>query len=186
MGDSAIANQLLNAAKVVEKQVDAEIERLDNLDDDDLEEIKRRRVAEMKANARKKQDQEAAGHGKVTELSDERDFFDAGKKSDKLVCHFFDPMNRRCEAVDWCLEKLSPAHYGTKFVKLNTEKVPFLIKRLNIRTIPNICVILDNKITNYLRIPDDGTTEHELLAHIEKWLLNENAVEKMILTKSKK
>lgn len=55
MTDQIIAQQLLNAAKVVEKQVDAEIERLENLDDDGLEEIRRNRIAQMKSNARKRQ-----------------------------------------------------------------------------------------------------------------------------------
>uniref|UniRef100_A0A7E4UV21 Thioredoxin domain-containing protein 9 n=1 Tax=Panagrellus redivivus TaxID=6233 RepID=A0A7E4UV21_PANRE len=189
MTDQLIAQKLLAAAQVVEKQIDAEIERLDQLDDDDLEVIRQRRIAEMKAATRKRQDQEAAGHGKVTELGDERDFFEAGKKSDKLVVHFYDPTNRRCQHVDYCFEKLAPAHFGTKFVKINTEKVPFLVKRLNVRFIPSICVILDNKIKNYLRIGNDvdgKTDEQALLAHVEKWLLNETAIEKLTVTRGSK
>lgn len=35
-------------AKVVEQHVDAEIERLDNLGEDDLENIRKQRIAQMK------------------------------------------------------------------------------------------------------------------------------------------
>ncbi|KAE9553088.1 hypothetical protein FO519_003721 [Halicephalobus sp. NKZ332] len=186
MTDQLIAEQLLNAAKAVEKQVDAEIQRLDNLDDDGLEEIRRNRIAQMKEAARKRQDQEANGHGRVQELANGTDFFDAGKKSEKVVCHFFLPTVRKCEFVDACFEKLAQAHFGTRFVKINAEKVPNLIKMLRITHIPNICVIIDNKIANYLRVTDEsGSEKDKLLAHIEKWLLNENGIEKLLLTKGK-
>ena len=55
MSDQLIAEQLLRAAKAVEKQVDAEIERLENLDDEGLEEIRRNRITQMKEAARKRQ-----------------------------------------------------------------------------------------------------------------------------------
>jgi hypothetical protein len=43
-----MADQLLQVAKIVETQLDAEIERLDNLDDDELEKIRKNRIESMK------------------------------------------------------------------------------------------------------------------------------------------
>lgn len=43
---SILQNQILKAA---EEQLDAEIERLDNLTEDDLEQIRNKRIQEMKA-----------------------------------------------------------------------------------------------------------------------------------------
>ena len=39
-----LGEQLLNAAKVMEEQVDQQIANLDNMDEDELEVIKRRRI----------------------------------------------------------------------------------------------------------------------------------------------
>ena len=39
-----VAGQLMQAAAVVEEQIDAEIEKLEKMDDDDLEALKARRL----------------------------------------------------------------------------------------------------------------------------------------------
>jgi len=46
--DEMLAERLVQAAKIVEEQVDAEIEKLDKLDDDDLEKIRRQKLDAMK------------------------------------------------------------------------------------------------------------------------------------------
>lgn len=63
------------------------------------------------------------GHGKYEELADEREFFDAAKKSERFVCHFYDPAVFKCKVVDQCLEKIAQKHLPTRFVKINAEKV---------------------------------------------------------------
>jgi hypothetical protein len=42
-----MADQLLQAVKIVENQLDAAIDRLDNLDDDELEKIRKNRIESM-------------------------------------------------------------------------------------------------------------------------------------------
>ena len=44
----AIQEQVLRAAKAVEDQLDGELHRLENLDEDDLERARQRRIAELK------------------------------------------------------------------------------------------------------------------------------------------
>lgn len=46
--EQLIENQVLQAAKAVEEQLDAEINRLDKMDDDGLEKIRERRIQAMK------------------------------------------------------------------------------------------------------------------------------------------
>lgn len=53
--EAQIANQLLKAATLVEQKLDDELNKLDNLDDDDLEAIRRKRLAEMRKAQDKKQ-----------------------------------------------------------------------------------------------------------------------------------
>lgn len=51
-----VEQQLVAATQIIEKQLDAEIERLDNLDSDDLDAIRRDRLAAMKKRQEKKQE----------------------------------------------------------------------------------------------------------------------------------
>ena len=50
---AAIENQALQVATIVEQQIDAQIQTLDNLGDDDLAAIRRSRIAQMKQKASK-------------------------------------------------------------------------------------------------------------------------------------
>ena len=45
---NALENQLLQVTQMMESQVDAEIERMEKLDDDDFEAIRQRRMNQMK------------------------------------------------------------------------------------------------------------------------------------------
>lgn len=85
----AIENQVLNAAKAVEDHLDAQLDRLDKLDEDDIEAIRERRLAEMKRLAAKKQEWAAKGHGDYREIPTEKDFFSESKSSERVVCHFY-------------------------------------------------------------------------------------------------
>ena len=51
-----VEQQLIAATQIIEQQLDAEIERMDNLDSDDLEMIRRERLSAMKKRQEKKQD----------------------------------------------------------------------------------------------------------------------------------
>ena len=66
----------------------AELERTENLTEDDLATIRRNRVAEMKRKASEKQEWEHNGHGKFTKVNDQKEFFEATKKSSHTVCMF--------------------------------------------------------------------------------------------------
>jgi len=141
----ALSQQLLEAAKVVEEQVDKQMEELDRLDDDDLEAIRQKRIEQMKKMANKRDEWMMAGHGKYEEIPDEKAFFDAGKKSKRLICHFYRDSTFRCKIVDKHFQLLAPKHMETRFVKLNVEKAPFLCKRLNINTLPTIMFVKEEK-----------------------------------------
>jgi hypothetical protein len=142
--------QLLHAVKVVESQLDREIERLENLDDKEVEEIRRKRLEAMKNTQLQRVEWEKNGHGHFLELSDERDFFDCCKKSKHVVCHFYRESSFRCKIVDMHMEKLARQHMETKFVKINAEKVVFLVERLKIKIMPTIALIKDNKPIDYI------------------------------------
>mmetsp|Transcript_29453 Transcript_29453/g.80551 ORF Transcript_29453/g.80551 Transcript_29453/m.80551 type:complete len:183 (+) Transcript_29453:72-620(+) len=140
----AIAENLIEAAKEKEAAIDAEINRLDALKDDDLEELRRKRLEQMKDTANQRQKQLAAGHGEY-EMIEEKNFFDVAKQSDFIVVHFWRESTWRCEVMDKHLKQLSQKHWGTRFVKINAEKAPYLSERLHIWCLPSLVLCKNGK-----------------------------------------
>uniref|UniRef100_A0A1I7ZZX4 Thioredoxin domain-containing protein 9 n=1 Tax=Steinernema glaseri TaxID=37863 RepID=A0A1I7ZZX4_9BILA len=163
--ENVLAEQLMKAATMVEERLDQEINEMANLDEDGLEALRRKRLAEMKQKQAQKMELLANGHGKYEEVADEREFFAATKKSDRVVCHFYQESEMRCKVVHKHLQKLAAKYMSTRFIYVNAEKVKFLITRLNIRIIPTICVIINQKTSDYVRVfeelgkSDDFKTE---------------------------
>ncbi|KAK7082579.1 Thioredoxin domain-containing protein 9 [Halocaridina rubra] len=158
--NAVVEQQLIAATQIIEKQLDAEIERLDNLDSEDLDAIRRERIAAMKKRQQKKQEWIANGHGDYGELYDEKDFFEATKKSENVVCHFYRDQFDRCKIVDKHLKILAKTHVETKFCKINAEKAPFLTERLKIRVLPTLCLVKNGKTKDYIvGFTDLGNTD---------------------------
>jgi hypothetical protein len=88
-------------------------------------------------------------------LSDTKEFFNAAKKSQRLVVHFYRGVTFRCQIVDAHLQRLAETHLETRFVKIDAEKNPFLVERLGIIMMPTIVLI------------KDGKTEHSLIGFDE-------------------
>lgn len=152
-------------AKNVEKQLDDEIERLEQMDSADLEAIRQQRLNEMKQRAKKKHEWLANGHGEYSELDGEKEFFTACNKSENVVCHFYRGGAERCRILDMHLKALAAKHVETRFVKLDAERAPFLTARLKIRVIPTLALVRENKTKDFvvgfteLGNRDDFTTE---------------------------
>lgn len=127
---NAAAQALLQGAKAQEETVEAELAHFDRLLDDEegLEEIRRRRIAQMQKKHSQQKKWRDMGHGSYDELGGghdardvARDFFQASKDSDRLVVHFYRPSTRFCDVFHAHLAKLAPKHIETKFVKINVE-----------------------------------------------------------------
>jgi len=144
IGD-VLGQRLLEAAKVVEEQVDAQLQELDNLDDDDYEAIRQKRLDQMKKMAAKRDEWIQNGHGKYEELPDEKAFFDATKKSRRVIVHFYRDETFRCKIVDKHFEILANKHMESRFLKINAEKAHFLVQRLKVTTLPTIMFVKDEK-----------------------------------------
>jgi len=141
-----MASVLENAIKVVEAQLDDELERLQNPDEEELSRIRNARLKEYKEREKNHRTWLELGHGEYSEISSEQDFFPAVKKSDKVVVHFYRPSAFRCSIVDKHLKLLAPKHLETKFLKLDAEKAPFLTGKLGIKVIPTILCIVDSNV----------------------------------------
>lgn len=148
--ESLIQQKVLEVANQVERQLDAELEQLENLDVDDLEKLREKRLEEMKKVHQQKQNWISIGHGEYSEIQDEKEFFEISKKSKNIVCLFYKEGSPRSKIVDMHLNILAKKHIEARFVKLNVERCPFLCERLRIKIIPTIALISDSKTKDYI------------------------------------
>ncbi|XP_053978436.1 thioredoxin domain-containing protein 9 [Hylaeus volcanicus] len=148
--ETVLQQKVIEATQCIEKQLDAELEKLDNLDISDFEKLRENRLKKLKLHQQQKQNWLSLGHGEYLEVYDEKEFFEVSKKSGNIVCHFYKDDSPRCKIVDHHLKILAKKHIEARFCKLNVERCPFLTERLRIKIIPTIALILNSKTTDYI------------------------------------
>lgn len=119
-------------------------------DEDDFEALRQKRRLNLQKQMRQEQDWKQLGHGRYTEINDTKDFFNAAKKSAKMIVHFYRGVTPRCQIVDAHFERLAATHLEARFVKIDAEKNPFLVEKLGIILMPTIVLI------------KEGHTEHSI------------------------
>jgi hypothetical protein len=102
---------------------------------DDLEVIRRRRLAELMRHSSNKNKFLALGHGRYSEIQ-ETEFLKTVTESPRAIVHFFHKEFKRCQILDDHLAKLTPVLLGCRVVKLNAEKAPFFVGKLKIKVLP--------------------------------------------------
>ena len=154
VGD-VLTHTLVTALEEKEAKLDEELLRLENLEEDDLEEIRRKRLESMKENVKRVRDLQLAGHGVYSEIVTEKEFFELVKKTKHVVCHFYRPSTWRCQIIDKHCEILAGKYMECKFIKLNIEKSPYLAEKLRIVMLPTLMII------------NNGKTEHSIIGFDE-------------------
>lgn len=149
-----INQAVLTVAKAVEDRVDEELHRLENLGEEDIAQLRTKRIAELKKLAEKRQEWLASGHGEYRELSTEKDFFREVKGVERVVCHFYRE-TMPCKIMDKHLRDLAAKHLETKFVKIHAEKSPYLTEKLKIWMLPTLALIKLEKTVDYVVGFDD-------------------------------
>ncbi|XP_060785617.1 thioredoxin domain-containing protein 9 [Neoarius graeffei] len=167
----ALEQQILHSTRIVDEQIDAELQKLECMDEDELERLKERRLEALKKAQKQKQEWISKGHGEYREIPSERDFFSEVKESKNVVCHFYRDSAFRCKILDKHLSVLAKKHLETKFIKLNVEKAPFLTERLRIKVIPTLALVKDGKTKDYVvGFTDLGNTD-EFSTEMLEWRL---------------
>ena len=123
----------------------------------------------LQKSQKQKQEWMALGHGKYEELASEPEFFEACKKSPRVVCHFYRDSTFRCKIVDKHMALLAPKHTETRFVKIDVERCPFLVQRLKIVVLPTICLARDSKTVDYIVGFDDLGGTDEFSTEMLEW-----------------
>eukprot|EP00211_Chloroparvula_japonica_P015677 CAMPEP_0119136992 /NCGR_PEP_ID=MMETSP1310-20130426/22642_1 /TAXON_ID=464262 /ORGANISM="Genus nov. species nov., Strain RCC2339" /LENGTH=201 /DNA_ID=CAMNT_0007128039 /DNA_START=102 /DNA_END=704 /DNA_ORIENTATION=+ len=144
--EAIVARQVASVvAAEMEKAVDEEIDRLDNMTEDDYAALRRKRINEMKKEKENKEKWKREGHGELQELQTEKDFFDLVKKSQRVVALFVRQANIHADTLREHLAVVAAHHLEARFVVLDAEKSPFLVQRLKVWMIPSIVLIIDQK-----------------------------------------
>lgn len=145
--DPALMQQVAALAMTsVEKAVDAEIEKMENYGEEDFARIRKQRIEEMKLKALEKETWRRNDHGVLTAISDQKEFFEAVKKSKRVVCLFYRDSNKWCEVLSNHMQLLAEKHMEAKFLKVNAENSQFLVERLNVWMLPTIVCCKDGKV----------------------------------------
>lgn len=148
--EAVLQQKVIEVANHVEQQLDAELEKLDNLDISDYEKIRAHRLNELKQMQKQKQNWLTLGHGEYTEIYNEKEFFEISKKSENIICLFYKDDSQRCKIVDYHFKILAKKHIEARFCKLNVERCPFLTERLRIKIIPTIMLVANGKTKDYI------------------------------------
>lgn len=122
-------------------QEDEEEEEVDE-DDDVMAAYRERRLAQLKREHERAAEFRAMGHGEYREVGEE-DFLPAVTKSKYVVCHFYHVAFERCKIFDMHLALLAKKYLPTRFIKLNAEKAPFFVGKLQVKVLPTLVLFKD-------------------------------------------
>lgn len=100
------------------------------------------RLAEIKKKSTKTNEFLGLGHGSYTEIPQD-DFLKEVTKSKYVVCHFYHPEFERCKIIDKHLEGLARKHLATKWIKIDANKAPFFVGKLQVKMLPTLIFFKD-------------------------------------------
>lgn len=84
------------------------------------------------------------GHGTYVEIT-EQEFLPTVTGTDYVICAFFHKDFERCKIVDMHMHKICKLHTEARFVRIDAEKCPFFVTKLQIQMLPTI-VLFENGV----------------------------------------
>ena len=104
--------------------------------------MREKRLAELRATTGKQQQWLGMGHGVYTDVVQD-EFLKTVTGSKYVVCHFYHATFETCKTVDHHLQLLSRTHLPTRFIKINAEKAPFFVTKLQVKMLPTVVLFKD-------------------------------------------
>jgi len=132
---------MLQVAHAIERALDDEIAKVDEMDDDDYSRLREKRMKQLKEMQKRKEGWIAKGHGSFTEITDPKDFFNACKSSERVVVHFSRRATERCNIVNSHLRTVAQRHFETRFLQVDVEKLGPLAEQFNVMMLPTIMLV---------------------------------------------
>jgi len=119
-------------------------------EDPEIESIRARRIAEMRAAQEKKAEDMARGHGQLRTIGQDEFLPECTGSSEWVAVHFYSDDFERCKVMDHHLKLVAPLHTECKFLRMDAMKAPFFASKLKIRTLPALLVFRDGKAIDRL------------------------------------
>jgi hypothetical protein len=130
----------------------------DDFFDDESEKImrslKEQRLNQMKDEYAERQTNKTLGHGTYTEITEE-EFLPLVTKTKYVVVAFFHQDFQSCKIIDMHINKIVRDHEECRFVRLDAEKAPFFITKLQIQMLPTIIMFIDGIAADRITGLDD-------------------------------
>ena len=133
-----------------DSEVDSDDEYLKDLDEDpELEAIRNQRLAQIRNAQIQHAENIAKGHGQYRTITQD-EFLPECTGSKFVGVHFFHNEFERCKILDHHLKIIAPQHTTCKFVRIDAEKAPFFVAKLQIKTLPSLLVFEEGKVLDRL------------------------------------
>lgn len=172
-----------------DSQNEEEDDEWDKLLNDDLEldAIRARRIEELKQAQMKLAEQKSLGHGELRTITQDEFLPECTGSSEWVAVHFFHNDFERCKIMDHHLNLIAPLHLTCKFLRIDAEKTPFFVQKLQIKTLPTLIVFREGKamerLTGFeglakdLNEPDKWHT-----GKLQQWLAQTGAIKYKVPT----
>ncbi len=139
---AARENEIIQQLEEANLLSDEEDDEDENGLDEDLKRIREKRMGELKAQHQEKADNLSKGHGQYREISQD-EFLPEVTGSRKVLVHFYHREFLRCKVMDKHLATLAPQHIEAKFLKIDAEKAPFFVGKLQVKILPTLIYFKD-------------------------------------------
>ena len=153
----------------------------DDDDDDELQAIRDRRIQEIRTKQMTKAENLAKGHGQYRQISQD-DFLPECTSSRFVAIHFFHIEFERCKIMDHHLKIIAAQHLECKFLKMDSEKAPFFVKKLQIKTLPTVLVFCEGKTVARLLgfhglASDPHKPDEFITSRLQQWFAETGAID---------
>lgn len=132
---------LLQIAQQIERAVDDELDRIDQMDDDEILAIRQKRLKQLKEVQARRDEWLRKGHGQYLEVTEPKEFFDNVQGSERVVVHFMRRSTPRCEVIERHLRAIARDHFETRFCYVDVERIPSLPERFNVMMLPTLMLV---------------------------------------------
>lgn len=150
-------------------------------DDAELEAIRERRIREMKEMQMKKAEQKSLGHGELRLITQDEFLPECTGKSEYVAVHFFHKEFERCKIMDHHLKIIAQKHLSCKFLRMDAEKTPFFIHKLQVKTLPTLIIFREGKAVDRLTgfeglVIDPAEPDKWHTGRLEAWISTTGAI----------
>lgn len=99
-------------------------------------------MKQMKKQQKEELENIQKGHGTYSEITEE-EFLPSVTKTKYAIVHFYHKDFERCKIVDMHLKTIVQYHKEALIVKIDAEKCPFFVAKLQIQMLPTIISFID-------------------------------------------